>query len=127
MDAVTMADITPAKGVATVESSKISSPSKAGCVQTLAGIVSTDDNVTEDQPRSPMLGDGEAPLEIQVISKWISFGTRNKYNALVFEETSFWVLLFMIIFCGSTTLHRELGGRDEYSLVEALIRKTNKS
>ncbi|GKB77501.1 protein breast cancer susceptibility 1 [Tanacetum coccineum] len=40
----------------TSELSKISSPSKAGCVQTLAGIVAMDGNVTEDQPRSPMLG-----------------------------------------------------------------------
>ncbi|GKE04303.1 hypothetical protein Tco_1396321, partial [Tanacetum coccineum] len=28
----------------------------AGCVHTLAGIVATDDNVTEDQPRSAILG-----------------------------------------------------------------------
>ncbi|GJU78362.1 hypothetical protein Tco_1275432 [Tanacetum coccineum] len=30
--------------------------SVASCVQTLAGIVATDGNVTKDQPRSPMLG-----------------------------------------------------------------------
>ncbi|GKC48282.1 hypothetical protein Tco_1066004, partial [Tanacetum coccineum] len=35
--------------VAAAESSKISSPSKAGCVQTLAGIVATNGNVTEDK------------------------------------------------------------------------------
>ncbi|GKC38391.1 hypothetical protein Tco_1050775, partial [Tanacetum coccineum] len=32
------------------------SPTTAGCVHTLAGIVATDDNVTEDQPRSAILG-----------------------------------------------------------------------
>ncbi|GJT97362.1 agenet domain-containing protein [Tanacetum coccineum] len=49
-----MAVITDA--VAAAESSKISSPDTAGGVQTLAGIVATDDYVTEDQPRSPILG-----------------------------------------------------------------------
>nr|GEV65567.1 hypothetical protein [Tanacetum cinerariifolium] len=49
-----MAVITDA--VAAAESSKISSPDTAGGVQTLAGIAATDDYVTEDQPRSPILG-----------------------------------------------------------------------
>ncbi|GKA94698.1 hypothetical protein Tco_0816736 [Tanacetum coccineum] len=35
---------------------KYQSPNTAGYVHTLAGIVATDDNVTEDQPRSAILG-----------------------------------------------------------------------